>query len=144
RVLPAEPGAGATPPGHPPRQPPRQPRPASGGRPPTSPPRRSGRRRFPIVRTILLVLLAYVVFLVAVPVLAGNRVDNGDAAPAGDPPVASAGTNYLLVGSDSREGLTDEQKSEFGTGDAGGRRTDSIMLLHVPRGFGPPVLLSLP
>src|SRR5690606_22594848 len=75
RVLPAEPGAGATPPGHPPRQPPRQPRPASGGRPPTSPPRRSGRRRFPIVRTILLVLLAYVVFLVAVPVLAWNRVD---------------------------------------------------------------------
>lgn len=96
------------------------------------------------MRTILLVLLAYVVFLVAVPVLAWNRVDKVDAAPDGDRPIDSAGTNYLLVGSDSREGLTDEQKSEFGTGDAGGRRTDSIMLLHVPRGFGPPVLLSLP
>lgn len=96
------------------------------------------------MRTILLVLLAYLIFMVAVPVLSWNRVDKVDATPGGDRPADSRGTNYLLVGSDSREGLTDEERSEYGTGDAGGQRTDSIMLLHVPGGFGPPVLISFP
>lgn len=48
-----------------------------------------------------------------------------------------AGRNYLLVGSDSREG------TDIG-GDAPGARTDSIMLLHVPTLGGPSVLVSLP
>lgn len=54
------------------------------------------------------------------------------------------GTNYLLVGSDSRAGLTPEQEAELATGgEVGPERTDTIMLLHVPSS-GPPVLVSIP
>lgn len=56
----------------------------------------------------------------------------------------SAGTNWLLVGSDSREGLDDDQREELSAGDAGGRRTDSMMLVHIPAGGGEPALISLP
>ncbi|SFS66515.1 LCP family protein [Saccharopolyspora flava] len=57
------------------------------------------------------------------------------------------GTNWLLVGSDSREGLTREQEQDLvtgGTADAEGARTDTIMLLHIPAGSGAPTLVSLP
>lgn len=55
------------------------------------------------------------------------------------------GTNWLIVGSDSREGLSEEQQSELGAGDAAGGRTDTIMLLHIPfLGGGKPTLVSLP
>lgn len=54
------------------------------------------------------------------------------------------GTNYLLVGSDGRVGLTPEQESELATGgDVGPERTDTIMLLHRPES-GRPVLVSIP
>lgn len=62
------------------------------------------------------------------------------AGQAGD----SAGSNWLLVGSDSREGLDDAQREELSAGDAGGRRTDSMMLVHIPSGGGEPALISLP
>ncbi len=56
------------------------------------------------------------------------------------------GTNWLIVGSDSREGLSEEDQSELATGDtAGDGRTDTIMLLHLPSlGGGDPTLVSLP
>lgn len=59
----------------------------------------------------------------------------------------TGGTNWLLVGSDSREGLSAQQEQQLDTGDAAtasGARTDSIMLLHVPSGRGPATLVSLP
>ena len=41
--------------------------------------------------------------------------------------------NVLLVGSDSREGLTDEQKLELGAGDleGGGERADTLIVAHI-------------
>jgi LCP family protein required for cell wall assembly len=57
-------------------------------------------------------------------------------------PEAGEGTNYLIVGSDSREGLSDEQKKELHTGSADGKRTDSMMILHT--GSNGPTLISLP
>ena len=51
------------------------------------------------------------------------------------------------MGSDSRQGLTPEQQKTLNTGsvkDAGGLRTDSIILVHVPSGAGKPALISLP
>jgi LCP family protein required for cell wall assembly len=59
------------------------------------------------------------------------------------------GTNWLIVGSDSRAGLTNAQEAELATGDvagASGQRTDTIMLLHIPAlGSGAqPTLVSLP
>jgi len=60
-------------------------------------------------------------------------------------PAAGAGTNWLMVGSDSREGLTGNQKDALGTGDADGGRTDTMMLLHIPgAGSGKATLVSLP
>src|SRR5690606_37279657 len=55
----------------------------------------------------------------------------------------SSGEAYLLVGTDSREQLSDEERSEFGTGEAEGSRADTVMLLHVPT-VGEPTLVSLP
>jgi LCP family protein required for cell wall assembly len=48
-------------------------------------------------------------------------------------PVPARGTNWLLVGSDSRQGLTAEQEQTLATGgDIGNGRTDTILLVHVP------------
>jgi LCP family protein required for cell wall assembly len=56
----------------------------------------------------------------------------------------TAGTNWLLVGSDSREGLTEAERKELHTGkDEGSQRTDTIMLIHVGDN-GKPTLVSLP
>jgi LCP family protein required for cell wall assembly len=116
-----------------------------GERPGRSLPRLPRRRRgIPWFRVLTLLVLTYLVVLVAVPILAWNRVDKVPFAPTGDRPADSSGTNYLLVGSDSREGLTPEQRARLGTGSASGRRTDTIMLLHVPSFGGPPVLVSIP
>ena len=38
-------------------------------------------------------------------------------------------TTYLIVGSDSREGMTAEDKKKLHTGSAAGKRTDSMMIL---------------
>jgi LCP family protein required for cell wall assembly len=88
------------------------------------------------------VLLLWLVFLVAVPLWAWSKIEKVDAEPDGDRPGNQPGHTYLLVGSDSREGLTRRQRGEYGTGTADGQRTDTIMLLHT--GAGPNLLLSIP
>lgn len=64
-----------------------------------------------------------------------------------DRPAAGGGTNWLLVGSDSREGLTEDQQADLATGgDLGNGRTDTILLVHVP-GLGsgtPATMVSIP
>ena len=54
----------------------------------------------------------------------------------------TAGTNWLIVGSDSRADLTEAQKKALATGDAAGSRTDTIMIVHT--GSKKTTLLSLP
>ena len=50
-----------------------------------------------------------------------------------DRPGPGRGSNWLLVGSDSRQGLTAEQQQDLATGgDTGSGRTDTILLIHVP------------
>ncbi|HEY1624675.1 MAG TPA: LCP family protein [Streptosporangiaceae bacterium] len=57
--------------------------------------------------------------------------------------LTSAGTNWLITGSDSRSGLTDKQIRQLHVGfDEGTLNSDSIMLLHM--GTGRPVLISIP
>ncbi|MEV5238879.1 LCP family protein [Streptomyces cinnamoneus] len=65
-----------------------------------------------------------------------------DLGKVKDRPEAGEGTNYLIVGSDSREGLSDEDKKELHTGSADGKRTDSMMILHT--GDNGTTMLSLP
>lgn len=118
---------------------PTPPRPAPPVEPPASRPPR--RRRFRI-RYVFLLLLAWIVFLVAVPILSWQDVDKVDFESQGERPSDQPGTTYLLVGTDSREDLSEEEREELSTGNAGGSRTDTIMLLHT--GSGPNLLMSLP
>ncbi|MFD8549111.1 LCP family protein [Streptomyces sp. NPDC059649] len=57
-------------------------------------------------------------------------------------PAAGRGTNWLLVGSDSRAELTPEQRRELHVGNNEVRNTDTIMVLHY--GEHGPSLVSLP
>jgi LCP family protein required for cell wall assembly len=67
-----------------------------------------------------------------------NRV----AALPASSSTSSEGTNWLIVGSDSRANLTAEQRAEFATGDPKSALTDTIMILHT--GSGAPTLVSIP
>jgi len=105
--------------------------------------KRPRRRRFPYGKLVLLLVLAWIAYLVAVPVLAWKKVDKVQAFPAvTNRPADQPGTTYLLVGSDSRKGLSKLQQHQLATGYAAGQRTDTIMLLHL--GAGKPLLLSIP
>jgi LCP family protein required for cell wall assembly len=57
-------------------------------------------------------------------------------------PGNTAGTNWLIVGSDSRSDLTPAQRKKLATGFAAGSRTDTIMLVHT--GSKKTSLVSLP
>src|SRR5258707_7609023 len=62
-------------------------------------------------------------------------------------PAVSAGQNWLITGSDSRQGLTRRQELQYATGKLnaiGGQRSDTILILHMPSNGQPPVLLSIP
>lgn len=114
------------------------------GRAASGPPRHRLRRGRLALLLAGLLVVSFLVFLVWVPVSAWNAVARVDNIPAGERPADTAGYNYLLVGSDSREGLTAEQKSELTTGSAAGKRTDTIMLVHVSESGGKPVMVSIP
>lgn len=101
-----------------------------------------GRRWLRPGRILTLLLVAWLIFLIAVPFWAWGKIEKVDASPGGERPADQPGTTYLLVGSDSREGLTKEQRKQLRTGDAEGRRTDTIMMMHV--GSGPTTLVSIP
>ena len=61
-------------------------------------------------------------------------------------PAPGSGTNWLIAGSDSRQGLTKKQERQLSTGnlDASGfGRSDTIMILHMPAS-GKPLLISIP
>ena len=128
----------------------REPRTSRPAGPPPPPPaqrapqRGPGRSRRPRSRArwVLVVLLLWVVFLVAVPFFAWSKVHKVAFEPAGNRPDSQPGTTYLLVGSDSRAGLSKQERQRLGTGNAVGQRTDTIMLLHT--GSGPNVLMSIP
>ena len=110
-----------------------------GNKPPKGP-----RKRKPIRKMIGIVVVIWIIFLIAVPVWAWGRIAKVDAEPTAGRPGDQLGTNYLLVGSDSRRGLTQQQRKDLSTGgDSGGRgRTDTIMIMHV--GKGPTLLMSIP
>lgn len=60
-------------------------------------------------------------------------------------PTPGAGQNWLITGSDSRQGLTRAQIRRLSTGyGIGGQRSDTIMVLHLPANGGRPVLISIP
>ena len=109
-----------------------------------NPARRPKKRRNWFLRTVGLIVLLIVAMLIAVPLYAWSRIDKLDAMPTGERPAETPGTTYLMVGSDAREDLSRAERARLHTGgDAGPPRTDSIMLMHVPKS-GPTVLISIP
>lgn len=107
--------------------------------------RRSRERRKRRVRNTLIVLL---VLLLVVPggfyLWADSRLERVEALQDYEGrPDRQPGTTYMIVGSDSRDGLDDEQLTELATGRAEGRRTDTIMLLYVSSD-GDPTIISVP
>ncbi|NMH90048.1 LCP family protein [Pseudonocardia bannensis] len=110
--------------------------------PPTRPPvaaRPARRPRWGRRLKVLLVVL--LVSLVAFGVYLDQNLQRTAALPA-DSSATSSGTNWLIVGSDSRAGLGEEDQERLATGDVAGQRTDTIMLLHT--GSSGSVLVSLP
>ena len=95
-------------------------------------------------RRLGVALLVVLALLLGLAVWVDLRLQRVDAlTDYADRPAATPGADWLIVGSDSREGLSAEQRRRLGTGQAAGRRADTMMLLHIPRS-GPPTLVSLP
>ncbi len=111
-----------------------------------SEPRTRHRARRILIGAALLVA-TWLAFMIWVPFHAWGGVHRIAASPAGARPAESAGHDYVLVGSDGREGLTPAQQKALHTGStkvAEGKRTDSIILVHVPSGEGKAAMISLP
>lgn len=105
-------------------------------------PKRPGRLAVRILAGLVVVLLVLAIggyFVVNSRLTRIEALTDYEGRPADTP-----GTNWLLVGSDSRAGLTAAQRKKLATGKAVGRRTDTMMLLHIPEGDGRPTLVSLP
>jgi len=111
---------------------------------PKSSDKKKRKTRYPRpIRYIRNVVLAYLAFFLVLGFHATNSLEKMPAS-ATVPIADTAGTNWLLVGSDSREGLTKAEIKELHTGkDEGSQRTDTIMLIHIAEN-GKPTLISLP
>ena len=148
---PGSPGQAAAPPGAWPDQPP--------GKSPTGSPWRSriprgpglgGWRRWTRPKRIATVLAALIA-LVLVGTIGTYFYLNSKLHRANilvsysGRPAPGSGTNWLITGSDSRQGLTVAQERKYATGfDISGQRSDTILVLHVPAGGGRPLLISIP
>lgn len=122
-------GLGGSPGGHAPL---RQPVPV--------PPRRLRRRLIVtlIAAPLVLIVLAGAVGALLLLTTSGriNRIEVAGLAPA------APAMNVLLVGTDSRDGLTAEELQALGTEAVGGNRTDTILLLSISGGRA--AMLSFP
>jgi LCP family protein required for cell wall assembly len=109
----------------------------------------SPRRRRNLLRT-LVIALVLVVALVAAGAVAGYRhvdrlVGKGQRPVANLTPVAAGkAMNILLVGSDSRDGLSRRELSRIATEPVAGRRTDTIIVLHLSPAREQLTMVSLP
>ncbi len=108
---------------------------------------RRGRRGFKgIRRTLLLVLVIILALVTGTALWADTKLNRVEAIQTYENRVGNtAGTNWLLVGSDSRAGLTAEDADRLMAGDLNETigHTDTIMLVHVPF-VGKATMISLP
>ncbi|MEU9111121.1 LCP family protein [Streptomyces sp. NPDC048483] len=113
------------------------------GRPAEARPRPRRRRRFLRIATLLAAVS--LITSAGTYVWADTKLNREvDLAKIADRPLQGKGTNYLIVGSDSRAGLSDRDKKDLHTGGSAdaGRRTDSMILLHT--GAHGTTMMSLP
>ncbi len=101
-----------------------------------------------IIAVIALLLVVIIIGSVGMYFFVNSKLHESDVlVDYNGRPAASAGTNWLIAGSDSRQGLTRKQELQLATGSlsaAAGERSDTIMILHIPAGGGRPVLVSIP
>ncbi|AZA08302.1 LCP family protein [Corynebacterium pseudopelargi] len=108
-----------------------------------APARQKPRRRLGCLGTLRRIVAVVLVLIVLGGLWVDTKLNRIDAQPP-QHIANTAGTNWLLVGSDSRNDLSEEDVQRLGTGgDIGSMRTDTIMLLHLPT-FGKATLLSIP
>ncbi|WP_231955599.1 LCP family protein [Occultella aeris] len=142
RVMPAQDEQGMPPARRPqrpvgdqPRRPPASTRPPDGPTAPPAPkarkPRRRGRRVVALLAVLLILVLAWPVGLL---VWANGKIQHTDAL--GSSTLSTAGTTYLLAGSDSR---ADGQVADA----TEGQRADTMILITVPPS-GATSMISLP
>jgi LCP family protein required for cell wall assembly len=104
---------------------------------------RRPKRRRPLRRTAIALLTVVLGTSLGTYAWADTKLDRDvDLNTFGIRPPAGEGTNYLIVGSDSREGLSEQDRKELHTGSPGGRRTDSMIVLHT--GAHGTTMVSLP
>lgn len=127
-----------------PPRPPGGPAPA-GQRPPGVPGRGGAGTRVGLRRRIVTVLAVLGAILVALLLYANAALTKVDALERYEErPPATPGQTWLLVGSDSRQGLTPKERRKLNTGNDKGKRTDTIMIMHISRFGGRATLVSLP
>lgn len=121
-------------------------RPSARPAAPRKTPRR--RRRVPILGTLALLLVILLTAGVLTTLWADSKLQHVDALSSFDGrPGKTPGTVTLIVGTDSRAGLTEEQQAQLSTGseqDAGGDRTDTMMLVYKPADGGKAMIISVP
>ncbi|RKN08745.1 LCP family protein [Streptomyces radicis] len=61
-----------------------------------------------------------------------------------DRPEAGSGLNILLIGTDSRDGLSADERAKYHVGDASCRCADAVLLLHVSESRERATVVSLP
>ena len=106
-----------------------------------------GGRRWLRPRRILAILAGLIALIVVAAVAVYFSVNSKLIKVDVLTPVSftSAGTNWLITGSDSRAGLTKKEENQLALGhDISGNRSDTILLLHVPANGTRPTLVSLP
>ena len=93
--------------------------------------------------TVLTLVVVLLVTSVATYFWADSKLRREvDLSSVEDRPDSGEGTTYLIVGSDSREGLSAEERKRLRTGSSTGKLTDSMMILH--RGPSGNTMVSLP
>lgn len=105
-------------------------------------------RRWGFRRIASVIALVLVATLVGLWIYLDSSIQRTNALPDYQGKPASAeGTNWLIVGSDSRQGLTDAQAKRLRSGSpeaTSGQRTDTILVAHLPDNGTKPTLVSFP
>lgn len=110
-------------------------------------PRPRKRKRFGFFKALGLLLAIVLAFSIGAAVWIDTKLQRIDALQDYDGRLGNtSGTNWLLVGSDSRAGLSQEDADRLMAGelDESVGRTDTIMVVHIPRFGGDATMLSLP
>lgn len=89
------------------------------------------------------VLAVLALLLVSFGIYLDTQMTRIDALPEYEGS-SSSGTNWLIIGSDSRAGIDDTAAQQLSTGEVDGSRTDTMMLVHVGGFGGQTSLTSLP